>query len=156
MVQNRARATRMGATESPTQTGIWESVRRAIIKDVPAPRPAVKPMGRATRTAVQVSTRPWSMEPFSLESARQAIIGDATVHPLAVLKMVLAIRMDAMESMHPMELRDFVQPGTISDVCVARFAARQMGNAPPTAVLGRTAFARRGIILAAIVILSCS
>ena len=43
---------------------------------------------------------------------------------------------------------------TIWDVRVARFAERQMANAP--AVLDRTAFARRGIIMAAIVIISCS
>jgi hypothetical protein len=64
--------------------------------------------------------------------------------------------MDAMESMQLMEVRDFVQQGTISDVCVARFVERQMANAPKTAVLGRTEFARLGILMAAIVIINCS
>jgi hypothetical protein len=155
VAQIRAHAMPMGAMEFPIQTGIWESVRRALIKDVPAPRPAVKPMGHATRTAAQASTRPWSMEMLSLGSARQAITGDATVHLFAVLRTVLAIRMDAMELMHLMEVRDFVRQGTISDVCVARYAERQLGNAPTTAVLGRTEFARQGIISAAIVIISC-
>jgi hypothetical protein len=52
VVQTPARAIRMGATESPTQMGPWESVRRALImKDVPAPRHAVQPIHRATRAA---------------------------------------------------------------------------------------------------------
>jgi hypothetical protein len=83
VVQTPARAIRMGATESPAQMGTRESVRRALIKDVTAPRPAVQP-SRATRTAAQAKTCPWSMEPFSLESAWQVITGDAIVHPFAV------------------------------------------------------------------------
>jgi hypothetical protein len=151
-----ARAIKMGATESPAQTENRESVRQAIIRDVHAPRPAVPPMDRATRTAVKVSTCLLEMELFRLESAPQVITGDVAVPPFVAVRTVLAIRMDVMGSTLPMEVQDFVPQGTILDVCAAQFAERQTANARPTAVKDRTEFAPRGIILAASVIIRSS
>ena len=95
------------------------------------------------------------MESLRKESVPQALTGDVVVHPFAT-RTVPAIRMDVMGSMLQMEVQDFVPQGTILDVCVVLFADRRTVNAQTTAVQGRTEFALRGALLAAIVIINNS
>lgn len=145
-------------SQSPAQISMIrerESVRRAIIGDVPASRPAIlMTRVRAAQTHVVASILPeMPMESFRMEFAPEALTGDVTVHPLVVLATMPAIGMDVVGSMLPMEVWDFVPMGTIMDVRVTRFA--HCGETVHARIVeDRTEFAPRGIMLAATVIIS--
>ena len=109
-----------------------EFVRRAIIGDVPAFRPAdIITRVCAAHTDVLASILPeMPTESFRMEFAPEALIGDVTVHPLVVLATIIATEMDVMGSMLPMaQVWDFVPMGTLMDVRVSRFAHGQTVHA---------------------------